>query len=166
MPRSWRCNGDRCADPRERALRCRPMRARVIASGMTTGVATRSSLVQDLCSADVFQPRRVGQNSQSLLLHVSTGAGVGEPKNPRLTPSCVSMQWIVYSRVIRASVIEGDSAARRSMVPHEVKCVLHGGFRQIVAHTFPQKEGLLLFRVTRVAELFQEIVLREIHRHK
>ena len=87
------------------------------------------------------------------MLHILTGAVVGETKKPRLTPSCISMKWIVYSRVSRASVIEGDSAARRRMVPHEVKCVLHGGFRQIVGNTFPQKEGLLLFRLTRVAEL-------------
>ena len=49
----------------------------------------RSSLVQDLCNADVFKPLCVGQNSQSLLLHILTGAVVGETKKHRLTPSCI-----------------------------------------------------------------------------
>src|SRR5262245_24532380 len=116
--------------------------------------ANRSSLVQDLCNANVFQPLCVGQNSQSLLLHILTGAVIGETKKQRLTPSCIYVTWIVYTRVTRAKVIEGDAAPRRRMVPHEVKCVLHRRFGQIVGDTFPQKEGVLMFRVTRVAELF------------
>ena len=49
----------------------------------------RSSLVQNLCNADVFQTLRVGQNSQALLLNILTGAVVGETKHHRLTPSCI-----------------------------------------------------------------------------
>jgi hypothetical protein len=49
----------------------------------------RSSLVHDLCDADVFRPVCVGQNSQSLVLYVVTGAVVGEAKKHRLTPSCI-----------------------------------------------------------------------------
>jgi hypothetical protein len=44
-----------------------------------------SSRVHHLCDADVFQSRRVGQNSQSFLLHILTGAGVGETKKKRPT---------------------------------------------------------------------------------
>jgi hypothetical protein len=53
------------------------------------GKAKRSSFLQDLCNADVFQPSRVGQNSQSFLLHILTGVVVGETKKQRLTPLCI-----------------------------------------------------------------------------
>ena len=69
----------------------------------------------------------VEQNYQAILLYILTRAVVRENKQQWLTPSCIDVIWIVYSWVLRAKVILGDSARWRRMVPHEVEGVLHRG---------------------------------------